>query len=160
MTPHQQKLIEELYLDKYESLFSYAQACLQNNSLAEEAVQETFRIACTKPDSICDVPNTAGWLIITLKNVILNTKRQRAAAGNLLAEYIDVQADNIGVTIDSINVDLIYSNVADSEEFRLIKELVLNGHSVLELAEARGITVDACQKRIQRARKKLQKRIK
>ena len=65
--------IEALYLEMFELLFSYARSSLENDSLAEEAVQETFRIACLKPSELCASPNPKGWLVNTLKNVIRNT---------------------------------------------------------------------------------------
>ena len=43
---------------------------LRDHCLAEEAVQETFRIACAKADRLAESENRQGWLINTLKNVL------------------------------------------------------------------------------------------
>ena len=47
MTLDQRKRIEEFYLDMYDLLFIYARNALDNESLAEEAIQETARWAAS-----------------------------------------------------------------------------------------------------------------
>ena len=64
------KLIEQLYFEMYNKLFLYAQSALRDHCLAEEAVQETFRIDCAKADRLAESENRQGWLINTLKNVL------------------------------------------------------------------------------------------
>lgn len=44
----QAQRIEQLYRELYLPLCIYANSALQSRPLAEEAVQDTFRIACTK----------------------------------------------------------------------------------------------------------------
>ena len=83
MNTAQQKQIEKLYLDMFEKLKIYAKCSLRSEALAEEAVQETFRIACQKPDLLCNSANPQGWLVHTLKNVIHNIQsRQTTANGS------------------------------------------------------------------------------
>lgn len=151
--------IEELYINMYKRLFIYAKCILKNDALAEEAVQETFRIACMKPEAVCNSENPKGWLIITLKNVISNTCRRRATADRILLDYISAKIDQLSISEDQIDFSLLYQNVADLEEFQLIKEMVLEGKSHLEMAQARGISVEACRKRVQRAKDVLKRRI-
>lgn len=54
--------IEQLYREMFDSLIAYAACSLRNYSLAEEAVQETFRIACAKQDELFASPNRRGCL--------------------------------------------------------------------------------------------------
>ena len=160
MTAQQHREIEKLYVEMYELLLAYARSSLKNEALAEEAVQETFRIACTKFDQLCGSPNPQGWLCKTLKNVIQNTIRTQNRANILIAEYLAQQANQWSWSEDSIAPELLYENVADSKEFQLLYEYAIVGKSVLELAQERNITVDACKKRLQRAREMLQRKIK
>lgn len=151
--------IERLYLLMYDQLFVYARCSLSNDSLAEEAVQETFRIACTKPEALCTSQNPEGWLVNTLKNTLANMSRSRATANRILTEYISSQINEITVSEDSIGFELLYENIAEMEEFKLIKEMAIEGKSQLEMAQARGISLDACKKRVERAKKILRKKI-
>lgn len=160
MNAEQNELIEQMYLEMYEMLLCYARCSLEQDALAEEAVQETFRIACLKPDALCDSPNPKGWLINTLKNTISNMKRSRENARRLLAEYLATQSKEIVLSTDRISLEVMYENLAGLEEFKLIKEMAVDGRSHLEMARARGISVNACKKRVQRAKEFLKKNLK
>ena len=56
----QRELLKKLYLEYYHSLFLYARSVLQDPSLAEEAVQDTFCIACVKQEQLAASGNPAG----------------------------------------------------------------------------------------------------
>lgn len=151
--------IERLYLQMFSLLFEYARSTLPNNALAEEAVQETFRIACQKPEALCTSPNPEGWLVNTLKNVICNMERSRNIAKRILRGYFAVHITELTATNDRVGVEILYDDIADTEEFKLLKEMAIDGRSYLEMAESRNISIDTCRKRVQRAKEKLRKKI-
>ena len=159
MNTEQSKRIEQLYLEMYDLLMAYARSSLENESLAEEAVQETFRIACLKPEDLFASPNPKGWLINTLKNTIRNIKRSRANTNKLLIEYMATQSTELSFSEDKLSLEVTYANVANLEEFKLLKEMAVEGRSHLEMAQSRGISVDACKKRVQRAKELLRRKI-
>lgn len=160
MLEEQDKFIEAIYKEMFDMLMTYARNKLENEELMEEAVQETFRIACQKPEELMGCPNPRGWLVTTLKNVIRNTNRSRQSAARLLADYVAVKGEQITFTKDKHDVDLTFCGIADLEEFKLVKEMAVDGKSHLEIAKARGISVDACKKRMQRAKEVLKKKLK
>lgn len=151
--------IERLYLLMYEQLCVYARCTMENDSLAEEAVQETFRIACQKPEALYSSTKPEGWLINTLKYVMSNMERSRATANRILKEYILSQADELTVSEDGVKLEILYGAIAEMDEFKLIKEMAVDGKSQLEMAQARQISLDACKKRVQRAKEKLRQKI-
>lgn len=159
MTEEQRKLISELYQEMFDKLIVYARSSLENDALAEEAVQETFRIACQRPEKLCGSSNPQGWLVLTLKNTIRNMKSNRATAKRIIEKYLVSQIKDISFSEHKISLEVMYENLADTEEFKLIKEMAVDGKSHLEMAQARGITVSACKKRVQRAKETLQKKI-
>lgn len=158
MTSDQRKRIEEFYLEMYDRLFIYARSALDNESLAEEAIQETFRIVCMKPEDLLSSPNPKGWIVNTLKYTIQNMKRSRDKANVLLTQYLAANS-SVAFSEDRISLEVTYENVAHSEEFQLIKEIAVEGKSHLEMAQSRGISVDACKKRVQRAKEFLRRKI-
>jgi RNA polymerase sigma-70 factor (ECF subfamily) len=158
LTPDQHKSIEAFYLEMYDLLFLYAQNALKNESLAEEAIQETFRIVCTKPEDLLSSPNPKGWIINTLKYTMQNMRRNRDRTNALLNQYLATYTSD-AFSEDRIPLEVTYENVAHSEEFRLIKEMAVEGKSHLEMAQSRGISVDACKKRVQRAKEFLRRKI-
>lgn len=160
MEPEQSKMIETLYFQMFALLLQYARSALKNEALAEEAVQETFRVACQKPDELCTSPNPKGWLMLTLKNVIRNIRRNTEANQRLLSKYIAAQPKEISRTEEGIQIHLLYSDVMETEDFNLLVEMAIEKRSHKEMAESRGITVDACKKRMQRAKARLKEKMK
>lgn len=160
MNAEQKRIIEALYLELYDKLMVYARLSLDSEPLAEEAVQEAFHIACQKPESVCGSVNPQGWMVNTLKNTIRNMKKSRATARRIVETYMMTQLREVSVTEDRIHLNVLYENVADTEEFRLLSEMAVEGRSHEEMARSRGITVSACKKRVQRAKETLQRKIK
>ena len=155
MTDEQSGRIEQLYHELFVPLTMYARSVLQNNELAEEAVQDTFRIACAKPEALLNSPNPKGWLLNTLKYVLRNIARSQNRAVRLVSAIS--QEDTLADT-DREDLTILYGTLAQTEEFRLLQG-VADGKTILELAQERGIGLEACKKRIQRARKYLQKKL-
>ena len=79
--------IEALYITHYDKLFMYAVRILKDETLAEEAVQETFRIACQKANVFFEHRNKEGWLVNTLKYVISNIEKMQFRANRSMIEY-------------------------------------------------------------------------
>ena len=152
--------IKRLYLNMYAFLFEYARSTLPTDALAEEAVQDTFQIACQKPEAVLSSPNPEGWIMNTLKNVLRNTVKEQTTSRRILLNYFASNIGDITVTEDRVKLEILYENVADLEEFKLIKAMALEGKSYLEISRELGISLAACRKRMQRAREKLRKKMK
>lgn len=159
MTPEQNAMIEALYLEMYEKLKCYGFSALGNDALAEEAVQETFKIACTKPQALCACPNPQGWLVLTLKKTIRNIRSKHETASRVLESYLIAQAKQVSFCEDGIRLNILYDDLADTEEFKLLSEFAIDGRSHYEMAKRRGISINACKKRVQRAKETLQTKI-
>ena len=159
MNAEQNGKIEELYREMFDKMMVYACCSLDNEALAEEAVQETFRIACQKPEQLCESVNPRGWLVQTLKYTIRNIQSSRETAKRIVEKYLMSQAKDLAFSEDRIDLYILYENVADTEEFKLLAEMAIEGRSHLEMANSRGISVSACKKRVQRAKEALRKRI-
>lgn len=152
--------IEALYLELYDKMIVYAESTLGSRPLAEEAVQETFRIACQKSQSVCISPNPQGWIFNTLKFTIKNIKSNQASAKHLIELYMLTQTDELIAAPDHVSVDVLYENVANTDDFQILKEMAIERRSHEEMAAKRGISVNACKKRVQRAKEKLQQKLK
>lgn len=159
MNAVQSKQIESLYLEMFDKLFIYARSNLDNDALAEEAVQETFRIACQRPEKLCSSENPQGWLVLALKNTIRNMRSNRATAKRIVEKYLMVQFQEDALSEDKLSLEILYGSVADTEEFKLLSELAIEGKSHKEMATSRGISVNACKKRVQRAKETLQRNL-
>ena len=107
-----------------DSLFHYANIVLSNASLAEEAVQETFVIACTKQHALENSPNPEGWIMNTLKNVCRNIQKNR---NYYLTRILSLNESVLGTTTLESDKD-----VYKRQDVCCISEWVL--HTTLRLA--------------------------
>lgn len=157
LNQEEEKFIEQLYREMYTRLYFYAKNAQGNKMIAEEAVQDTFRIACIKPESLMSSKNPRGWLINTLKNVMRNRQRTEARLNNLLLAAMSAYEPQAKATVDTVEFHAAYSDVLGEDDFQLLINIVIRRYSMLEAAEELGISVEACKKRVQRAKKRLQK---
>ena len=150
------KFIETQKKKNASLLFNYANIILSNASLAEEAVQETFVIACIKQHALENSPNPEGWLMNTLKNVCRNIQKNR---NYYLSRILSLNESVLGTTaLESDN--LWETNVQDfisKEDFMILKKIILDGYSYKDLAKELGISLEACKKRAQRAKQRFRK---
>lgn len=159
MDEKQRKIIAEFYNEKYKGLLAYAKQSLGDVDLASEAINETFEIACKKPEKLINSENPYGWLTNTLKNVINNMKRKRNRWNLLFINTYHLD-ENLLVSHESQEmdtIDLYYSELLSLDDYNLIKRIVLDRVSIPEAAREFGISTEACKKRIQRAKKKLKR---
>ena len=143
----------------YQNLLQIAFFYLQNRSLAEEAVQEAFRIAVEKIDDLLSSPNPSGWLALTTRNAAKNLLRQEQAYQRLLMKSAMLHNENYFEIDDFLSLETMRPTITKTEEYQLLKLFVYDGLSSLEVAERLGITVNACRIRKSRAIKALRKKI-
>ena len=139
-------------------MFTYATSVLNDKTLAEEAVQDTFCILCIKVDEVIEKENPNGWLMRVLQNVMRNMNRQRTTMNRLIMTSLQVENLEEILVYDEENVDILYGDVSARADFQLLKRVVLDNYSMLEAAEEFGITVDAYKKRVQRMKQFLRKK--
>ena len=156
MEDQESEQLERLYCEMYDWLFGYANATVTEPSRAEEAVQETFRIACDKRSALLQSENPKGWLVNTLKGVLRNFVRKDTRDSQVFVPYPE-QYDC--EQTQELPPELLYQDLAGTKEYELLMKLSEAG-SVRELAEVLGISENTCKKRIQRSRMYLRKRIK
>ena len=149
--------VERLYQEMYPALHAYAKRILDNSALAEEAGQDAFCIACAKREDLLRSGEPRGWIVCTLKYVMRNMLRTQAKTANLLSLFQSMEKPDQAE--DTVNVDVLFGDIADSEDFQLLKRIALDRCTMLEIAEDLGISVEACKKRVQRARKRLRERL-
>ena len=150
--------LEQMYREMYPTLYAYALRILKDHALAEEASQDTFCIACAKREQALSNPKPRGWLMLTLKHVMQNMLRAQRKVQRLL--FLTAGEEQPAEAPELLDVDVLFGDVSDSEDFRLLKRIALDQCTIVELAQDLGISVEACKKRVQRARKRLQKKLK
>lgn len=149
---------EQLYKELYPALHVYALRVLGEPALAEEAIQDAFCIACAKREQFLSSADPRRWVMCTLKHVCQNMLRTQAKLKKLLLS-LDADGPLPAGTPELVSVDVLFGDLSDSEDFRLLKRIALDRCTILEVAEELGISLESCKKRVQRARKHLQEKI-
>ena len=157
MTKEQQNVIDSYFLSLHAKLLGLAFGTLYDQYKAEEAVQQTFLIACRKPDAFLNSPNPSGWLTNTLKNVIANMYRCDNSDRRLLAKATALYQNETVYIEDLLAVDTIWSDIVKTPEFQFLKLFIYDDLSHTEVAQIYGISYIACRKKKSKARKKLRK---
>lgn len=151
-------LIERLYREKYHFLLKYATYVFGDTSIAEEAVHETFIVACVYHEKLQVSPNPEGWLVNTHKFVCRNIQKYRRQEIRKMLSLVNEPAFRTnGYTDPALEKEHDLDNFVSPEDFLLLRKFVIEGYSHQDLAQELNITVDACKKRLQRAKEKFRK---
>lgn len=163
----QDDFVSKLYRDMYCQMMAYAKSALTDEALAEEAVQDTFRIACIKIEDLMGSENPQGWIMLTLKNVIRNTRRGQASLNHLVAATLSMEDEafieskiadaEVSKRIEDAEIDILYSDLLTPDEYKLLKLIALHKYTMMEAAAEFAIPIETCKKRVQRTKEKLRK---
>lgn len=141
----------------FSTVYAVAYASFGNHELAQDAVQETFLKAFTRLDSLRDPVRFKQWLVSITRNVCHSLRRKETRHVSSALDEADARA-------------AVLPNIETRDLHRLIRDklmaldegprevLLLHyfaGKSQKEIAELLGISPEAAQKRVSRAREVL-----
>ena len=157
MASAQDEIFEQYYKEYFQSLKGYAHASLQNWDIAEEITQDTFHTAWIKIDNFIKSPNPMGWLVNTLKFKIKNYERKRQHYLQLILETCEIEKIPSHTNSSEHEYDLFNfcKTILTDEDFYIIYMVIIQGITHAEISQKLGISLWACQKRVQRILKKL-----
>ena len=159
MTADQTAFVAEYYLEKRKFLLEYAESSLHNFALSEEAVQQTFEIACRRIDDFYNHPNPGGWLTKVLSFVILNIQSRQRSERRYVIPLDEYLPDLVAAPEKPVSLRTTYGALVDTPQFQLLYEAEVMGRTLKEIAGDLGISEDACKKRAERARKYLRQKL-
>ena len=164
MTPREKELVECLYHLHFKKLYFYANSLLEDPERARDVVQDTFHEALRHIDTLARHENQAGWLMNTLKNKIRESERARR---RYLRRFFSLDTDfpdrdalpdeRAGAPPELPEEDPLdkIEKTLTPEEFYLLRRMIFEGASHLQVAQELDISVYASQKRLERIRDKL-----
>ena len=159
MTAEQNLFLAQKYHEKRKFLLEYAESSLHNFAVSEEAVQQTFEIACRKIDDFSSCPNPDAWLTKTLSFVIRNIERRQYSEQKIIADRCEYRPDLAAAPWAPMSLRITYGSLVDTPQFQLLYETEVLGYTLAESAKELGISETACKKRAERARTFLQKKL-
>ncbi len=147
--PEQNEWFDQLYREYFARLFKQAFYVLHDRYLAEDLVEETFLILLYKQRDLIKHPNIAGWLNLTLKNLIydeLKSARHRLEMP-LISDDTATSSDTYHQSLDELLPKGLFPK--EREILILLFEEQL---SYEEIAQRLGISVLNCRTRAFRAK--------
>lgn len=165
--PRQDEFFDPFYEKYYQSMCRYAHSILKNPHKAEEVVQDAFLEVAKKIDYLRQCPNPERWLQVTVKNKALCSLRShlRDSKHCISLEY-DVAAETTPSGFSGVSeayqrvlcqtIENDVRNALTTEEYTILRMAAFKSYK--EISSELGLSVAACQKRVQRVRKKLKKR--
>ena len=152
--PDKLNFLEKIYIKEVPNMLRYAEVLLSSYPLAEDAVQNTFKIALEKIDDVINSPKPVGWIKNTLKNEI----RQKYSEKKKCQKYIfDYELNMIPVN-DELPVETAFLGL-DENSIYLLKKIYVEGTPYQELAKELNISVSALKMRIRRSKDKLKQEL-
>ncbi|WP_195615186.1 RNA polymerase sigma factor [Intestinimonas butyriciproducens] len=147
--PGQNEWFDQLYREHSARLFKQAYYVLHNSHLAEDLVEETFLILLYKQQDLVKHPNLAGWLSLTLKNLICD--ELKSARHRLEMPLI---SDDSATCVDTYHqpLDELLPKGLLPKEREILILLFEEQLSYDEIAQHLGISVLSCRTRAFRAK--------
>ena len=147
--PGQNEWFNQLYREHSARLFKQAFYVLHDSPLAEDLVEETFLVLLYKQRDLVNHPNLAGWLSLTLKNLIFD--ELKSARHRLEMPLI---SDDTASSVDTYHqpLDELLPKGLFPKEQEILILLFEEQLSYEEIAQRLGISVLNCRTRAFRAK--------
>lgn len=146
-------MVESLYEDYRDYLTDYAQSSGFSPEVSQDLMQEVFVIALQKPTDLFFAVSRKGWLIRTLKNLMWNHQRKVLYVQKLQTilerKYRPGQLE--------LSNSTVYKGMIPDDDLELLIRYWVRCEKVENIAEDLVISVDACRKRLQRAKNRFKK---
>lgn len=152
----EQGFLQKLYQNHYRALFDYACHLGIGKEAAEDYVQDAFLTAIRHIEDLKQAGNPRRYLSQALKNVIgyqLRSIRYAVSLQRKLEAEAELSRD--APHRDELRPETLFGGSVKEEELKLLIRFYLDGWSQKELAQDMGISENACQKRITRAKEHL-----
>lgn len=152
MTKDQHDMIRDAFHEYSGMLAQHAMRYVYDSRTAERLVQETFTIACEKPEVFCTHEKPLAWLFAVLNNKI---KQEWSKVARQEEEYNDEL--DYRVSAEREPLAHILPVGLDEEERELLILRCEKEWSFAQIAEYKGVREDACRQKFKRAKDKCKK---
>ena len=161
MSTEQDLLLESLYRTYFDKLKILAYAQVNDGSVAEELVQETFLVALKDREEFCRHERPFAYLKKTLKNKVREYRREKNRYCKLFLSMDHELIARIGApsSFPPVSASGILETARETladDEWYILWQFSMKGAPHRQIAETMGISVPACHKRLERIRKKLE----
>lgn len=148
------KVIEELFREHYQGLMIYATAVLGDSGVADDMVQEVFKIVCKKATEtdLAKIEYPKAWLRKILKYVMLNHFQVENKKNKHEVSIETVLDGNLVSDDDILSLHIKYAGIVSDEDLELVIYIATTHSTYQDAADHFGLpSADACRKRYKKA---------
>ena len=139
--------LKSLYEAQYEKMFKLAYRMIGSTETAQDLVQEAFLIALFHRDELTTHPLPEGWLMLTLKNLVLNERRR-------IKNHPEVALESIAELSEAppdTSLDMLLPKKLSTEDRKVLIWRFEQQIEYREMADRLGISEVGCRSRVSRA---------
>ena len=125
ITSNQPEVIKDLYIEMKDTLYIFFYNRLKNKALSEEAVQDTFHIACSKSSDLLASKNMKGWIMQAAKYVYSNIIQRQHTMLKLIIDAYSVDALPISAPDNYIAFRIMYADLLGNEDFEILEKIAI-----------------------------------
>ena len=136
-----------LYKDNYDLMIKISFRLTGDIELAQDLTQETFALALFNMRKLRGHENPAGWLVITLRNMINNERRRSTFRRHISLEELPIEPG----TYDDTSIEELLPGKLSDEDKEILRLRFEKRLDYKEIAALLGITESGCRSRLSRA---------
>lgn len=155
MDDNQERFFTQLYIAQFDFMYYLACSLLHDDHLGYDLVQDTFQVAFLRIDELMRHPNPAGWLVQVMKFKVAHIRRDQKLLLELHEDIAVHTNDSSAFEECEDDWKARWLSVLSEGEISLLQRYYGEGYPIQIVAKEHGIGVEACYKRLQRAKKKL-----
>ena len=133
-----------LYKDNYDLMIKISFRLTGDIELAQDLTQETFALALFNMRKLRGHENPAGWLVITLRNMINNERRRSTFRRHISLEELPIEPG----TYDDISIEELLPGKLSDEDKEILRLRFEKRLDYKEIAALLGITESGCRSRL------------
>lgn len=158
LAAEEREFFRRLYEAHYQALYDYTYQLGVGKDAAEDYVQDVFLVALRRIEEVRKSENPRGYLYQVLKNVIGYRFRSLRYAISL-QKRLQEDREHFGAESrgDELPPETLYRGAVSDGDLALLIRFYLDGWPQKELAAEMGISENAVQKRVARAKERLRR---
>lgn len=139
--------LQQLYQSQYERILKVAYRMVGNIELAQDLVQDVFLLALLHKDELSEHPMPDGWLMLTLKNLVQNKRREMQKHPIVPLE----STETFQAAPPTLSMELYLPKGLSEAERTILLWRFEKRMEYREIADRLGISETGCRSRISRA---------
>ena len=162
MTNEEIKFLENLVLTEWDYLILYTYRLVHDLHVAEDLVQDTFHDAVKAVSVLSEHPVPRAWLLVVLRRKIQRYWTETNEVQKIVApESEAISMANPVDCIRQVEARIMLEEIRDQlsdNEWELVQRILISKEGHEQVAHELGISKWACQKRLERIRRRLHKK--